>query len=55
LRRVTFCYQSVDRAHQVEVLRHHLSPFLDEAFGGSTGLVDVWPNDHTRDHPVCSN
>ena len=31
----------VDRAHEVQVLRHRLPPFLGEAFGGSTGLVDV--------------
>ncbi len=30
-----------DRAHKVQVLRHRLPPFLGEAFGGSTGLVDV--------------
>ena len=29
-----------------------LPPFRAR-LGGSTGLVDVWPNDATRDHPVC--
>src|SRR2546430_8022958 len=29
-----------------------IGPFLSEAFGGSTGLVDVPPSDHTRDHAV---
>src|SRR5450631_2807455 len=31
----------VDRAQEVQLLRHRLPPFLGEAFGGSTGLVDL--------------
>ena len=39
----------VDRAHEVQVLRHRLPQFLGEAFGGSTGLVDVLADVKTRD------
>src|SRR5205823_457 len=31
----------VYRAHEVQVRGHRLSPFLGEAFGGGTGLVDL--------------
>src|SRR4029077_5830675 len=42
----------VDRAHEVEVLRHRLSPFLGEAFGGSTGLVGVGVVHDVLEEPV---
>ena len=42
----------VDRAHKVQVLRHRLPPFLCEAFGGSTGLVDVGVHRLPHDHAV---
>src|SRR5207302_1168096 len=41
-----------DRAHEVHVLGHRLYPFGGKVFGGSTGLVDVRPNDHALDHPL---
>ena len=31
----------IDRAHEVQVRRHRLPPFLGKAFGGRTGLVYV--------------
>ena len=42
----------VDRAHEVQVLRHRLPPFLGKAFGGKTGLVDVAVRSHTLDQAV---
>src|ERR1017187_2713561 len=42
----------VDRAHEVQVLRHRLPPFLGEAFSGSAGLVDVAVRSHALDQTV---
>ena len=43
-----------ERPHDVHVLlRHRLPPFLGEAFGGSTGLVDVaWVGQCAREPPA---
>ncbi len=43
----------VDRAYELQVLRHRLPPFLGEAFGGSTAFVDVCIRRDPRDLLVC--
>ena len=45
----------VDRAHKVQVLRHRLPPFLSEAFGGSTGLIEIDVAHVLLDHAVGPN
>src|SRR5205823_5276531 len=46
----------VNSAHHIEVLlRHHLPPFLGEAFGSSTGLVDVGIHRYPHDQALLPN
>src|SRR6202022_843070 len=44
-------YPSLDHLHVLP--RHRLPPFLSEAFGGSTGLVDVEVARHPYNLAVC--
>ena len=42
----------VDRAHQVEVLRHRLTPFLGELHGGSTCCIGAQVDPDLMDQPI---